>query len=43
VEGERDLAGVYAEPLDEVVAILSSATTFQEVLDCLPDVEILRK
>jgi len=38
VEGERDLAGVYAEPLDEVVAVLSNSTTFQAVLDCLPDV-----
>jgi len=31
-------AEVYVEFLDEVVAVLSRATTFQEVLDYLPDI-----
>ena len=42
VPGEADLPEVWAEPLPEVVSVLTSSTTFQEVLDNLPDIAIWR-
>lgn len=39
VEGEYDLPGIHPEPLTEVIKILTSSTTFQEVVDNLPDIE----
>jgi hypothetical protein len=38
-EGERDLPGIYAEPLPEVIHALGSHKTWDAVLANLPDVE----
>jgi len=39
-EGEADLPTIYAEPLPEVVKVLISSRTFQDVADNLPDIEL---
>ncbi|NQZ31731.1 MAG: transglutaminase family protein [Oceanospirillaceae bacterium] len=40
--GEADFPEIWAEPLSVVVDVLNSATSFQQVLDELPDVEIAK-
>ena len=40
-EGEADLPEIWAEPLPQVVRLLESATSFQEVADNLPDVPLI--
>ncbi len=37
IEGEFDLPEIYAEPLDEVVHVLTTYTTYLDVLTNLPD------
>lgn len=37
-EGEVDLPGVLYEPLPQVIAVLHSSKTFQDVADNLPDI-----
>ena len=39
-EGEADLPEIWAEPLPEIVSVLGSKKTYQEVADNLPDIEI---
>ena len=43
IEGEADLPEIWAEPLPEVVRVLTSCVTFQEVANKLPDIEILMR
>ncbi len=40
-KGEADLPEIWAEPLPQIVRLLESATTFQEVADNLPDVALV--
>ena len=40
VEGEADLPGIWHEPLPQVIKVLRSSKSFQEVADNLPDIEI---
>ena len=37
-EGEADLPDIYAEPLPEIIEVLTHRTTFQDVSENLPDV-----
>jgi len=39
VEGEADLPEIWAEPIIEVVQVLTSCVTYQEVAENLPDIE----
>lgn len=41
-EGECDLQGIWPEPLPIVVEVLEKHTTYNEVLDNLPDIEIVK-
>lgn len=41
-EGEADLPEIWAEPLSVIIETLTRYQTYQEVLDNLPDVEIIR-
>ena len=41
-EGEADLPEIWAEPRVEIIKILTGSSTFQEVADDLPDVEIIK-
>jgi len=41
VDGEADLLEIWVEPLAVVIEVLLSSTSFQEVMDNLPDVEIV--
>ncbi len=43
IEGEADFSEIWAEPLPEVVSVLSNSKTFQEVFENLPDIEIITK
>ena len=36
--GERDLPGLFADPLPEIVDVLTRSNTAEEVFHCLPDV-----
>ena len=40
IDGETDLPEVWAEPLDEVIQVLTTYQTYQEVLHNLPDIEM---
>ncbi len=42
IEGEVDLPEIWTEPLTEVVSVLESKRTYQEVADSLPDIEIVQ-
>jgi hypothetical protein len=39
--GEADLPEIWPEPLPGVIAVLSRSTTYQEVADNLPDIELI--
>jgi hypothetical protein len=39
--GEADLPEIWAEPLPVVTDILANSTTYQEVADNLPDIELV--
>ncbi|EAT12056.1 transglutaminase family protein [Bermanella marisrubri] len=39
-KGEADVAGIYAEPLENVVAVLDCYDSFEEVANNLPDIEL---
>ncbi|HEY1170611.1 MAG TPA: transglutaminase family protein [Verrucomicrobiae bacterium] len=39
LSGERDLPGHYADPLPEIVELLTRCQTADEVYDCLPDIQ----
>jgi len=39
IEGEADLAGIYAEPLPEIIQVLETSSSYQEVAENLPDIE----
>ncbi len=41
VEGEVDLPEIWDEPIFEVVKILEGASTYQEVAENLPDIELI--
>ena len=41
-EGEADLPEIWAEPRVEIIKILTGSSSFQEVADNLPDVEIIK-
>jgi len=43
VEGEADLPEIWAEPIVEIVQVLTSCKTYREVADNLPDIELLKK
>jgi len=43
IEGEADFFEIWAEPLPEVVSVLNSSKTFQEVFENLPDIEVITK
>lgn len=43
IEGEADLPEIWAEPLPEVIRMLTSSANFQEVAYNLPDVEIIMR
>jgi transglutaminase-like putative cysteine protease len=43
VEGETDFQEIWAEPLPEVVSVLTSSANFQEVAYNLPDIEIIMR
>lgn len=40
VEGEADLPGIYAEPLEEVVSVLTQSSSYDEVANKLSDMDI---
>ena len=42
VEGESDMPEIWSEPLPEVIRVLTSSVSFQEVADNLPDIEIIK-
>lgn len=41
VEGEADFLEIWSEPLPEIVRVLESSSTFIEVAENLPDLEII--
>lgn len=41
-DGEADLPEIWSEPIGPVIAVLSTRTTYGEVAEHLPDVQILR-
>jgi len=41
-EGEMDLPGIHAEPLLEIVKVLTESTTFQDVANNLPDMAMIQ-
>ncbi|MGB0911697.1 MAG: transglutaminase-like domain-containing protein [Nitrospirales bacterium] len=43
VEGEADLPEIWADPHPEVIAVLESKKTYQEVADNLPDIEVIQE
>lgn len=38
-EGEKDIPGIYSEPLEPVVQVLENSKTYQEVAENLPDIK----
>lgn len=40
-KGEADLAGIYAEPLENVVEVLSRYDLFEDVANNLPDLDVM--
>lgn len=40
VKGEADLPGIYAEPLEEVVSVLTQSSSYDEVANKLSDMDI---
>jgi len=42
VEGEADLTEIWPEPISEVVQVLEGASTYQEVAENLPDIELIK-
>lgn len=40
VEGEADFPEIWSEPLQNVVSVLNQSTSYKEVLENLPDIEI---
>lgn len=42
VKGEADLPEIWPEPIPQVVRVLKSSVSFQEVADNLPDIEIIK-
>ena len=42
IEGEADLPEIWPEPLPQVVKVLKMSTSFQEVAENLPDIEIIK-
>lgn len=42
VEGEADLPEIWPEPISEVVQVLEGASTYQEVVENLPDIELIK-
>ena len=42
VDGEVDFPEIWPEPLAEIVAVLTGSVTYQDVLENLPDVEIIK-
>ncbi len=43
VEGEADLPEIWAEPIIEVVRLLTSCETYREVAENLPDIQLLKR
>lgn len=41
VEGEADFQEIWPEPLPEIIAVLESSSTFEDVLANLPDIDIV--
>lgn len=39
-EGETDLPGIHADPLPELVEVLTYHSTWREVAENLPDIEL---
>ncbi len=42
VEGEADLPEIWPEPISEVIQVLEGASTYQEVAENLPDIELIK-
>jgi len=42
VEGEVDFQEIWSEPLPEVIRVLDSSNSFQEVAENLPDIEVIK-
>ena len=42
IKGECDLPEIWAEPLPKVVEVLNASATFQDVLENLPDIELIK-
>lgn len=43
VDGEADLPEIWAEPIVEIVELLTTCMTYREVAENLPDIELLQK
>jgi len=42
VEGEADLPEIWPEPIPEVIQVLEGASTYREVAESLPDIELIK-
>ncbi len=42
MEGEANLPEIWSDPLPEVVRLLDVSANYQEVLDQLPDIELIK-
>jgi transglutaminase-like putative cysteine protease len=43
VEGEADLPEIWPEPIPQVIRVLQSSISFQDVAENLPDIELIKK